>query len=198
MDADAPIEDPSEDNFGYNVFAQQLAPNLILQTKQNSLIAGVEAAWGSGKTSFLNLTKTAIAKLDQNVLILPYCPWLYSTVDALLLGFCVQLAAELEHRNSKLFGRLSSAMLGLSKALHTPNVLPEEYGAVAAAASLALGAGAQLASARQNLEDINLTNARKKVQDAMISKVSRICWRMIRDRLKAHYHSIRHSMEKNT
>jgi predicted KAP-like P-loop ATPase len=75
MDPDAPIHRPDEDQFGYAILARQLAPNLILKPQQSSLVAGVEAPWGSGKTSFLNLVRNDVAKINKDALVLPYCPW---------------------------------------------------------------------------------------------------------------------------
>jgi predicted KAP-like P-loop ATPase len=95
MDPDTPIHRADDDRFGYDILACQLAPNLILKCGEGSLVAGVEAPWGSGKTSFLNLVRNEVTEINKDALVLPYCPWIYSTADALLLGFCVQLAAEM-------------------------------------------------------------------------------------------------------
>src|SRR5262245_43318698 len=105
MNPDAPIHRATDDRFGYAILARQLAPNLIVKAGQGNLVAGVEAPWGSGKTSFLNLVRNAVADLDSDALVLQYCPWIYSTADALLLGFCRQLAGQLNYRDPKLFGR---------------------------------------------------------------------------------------------
>ena len=95
MDPDTPIHRADDDRFGYDILACQLARNLILKCGEGSLVAGVEAPWGSGKTSFLNLVRNEVTEINKDALVLPYCPWINSTADALLLGFCVQLAAEM-------------------------------------------------------------------------------------------------------
>jgi predicted KAP-like P-loop ATPase len=167
MDPDAPIHTPGDDRFGYDSLARQLAPNLILKRGQNSLVTGVEAPWGSGKTSFLNLVSNAVTELNKDVLLLPYCPWIYSTADALLLGFCLQLAGGLEHKDSKLFGRISSTLMGLSLAIEVPGAVAERYKVFSGALSKALIWLAQKAARKQQLESINLTNAKDKVQEAI-------------------------------
>jgi predicted KAP-like P-loop ATPase len=167
MDPDAPIHKAADDRFGYDILARQLAPNLILKQGESSLVAGVEAPWGSGKTSFLNLVRNAITELNKDALVLPYCPWIYSTADALLLGFCVQLAGELKYRDSKLFGGISSALMGLSLAMEVPGAVPGQYRAISEPVSKGLKWLANKAARRQQLESINLTNAKDKVQDAI-------------------------------
>jgi predicted KAP-like P-loop ATPase len=110
METDVPIIDPRDDRFGYQPFASQLAPSLILRAGTPSLIVGVEAGWGTGKTSFLNLTRHALQSAVEEPLVVDYQPWLYSTIDALLLGFCTQMAAQLENRNPQKFEKIGSAL----------------------------------------------------------------------------------------
>jgi hypothetical protein len=167
MDPDAPIHRADDDRFGYDILARQLAPNLILKLGQNSLVAGVEAPWGSGKTSFLNLVRNAVTELNKDALVLPYCPWIYSTADALLLGFSVQLAGELEHRDSQLFGRISSALMGLSLAIEVAGSLSGPYQAISKPVGGAFKWLGKKAARKQQLESTNLTNAREKVQGAI-------------------------------
>jgi len=85
MNTDSPITKPSQDRFGYAPLTERVAPIIVLDSKSPSVIAGVESPWGSGKTSFLNLTKRALEELNRDVLIFEYRPWLYSTVDSLVL-----------------------------------------------------------------------------------------------------------------
>ena len=167
MNTDSPITDPKQDKFGYAPLAEQLAPGLILDRRSPSIIAGVESRWGSGKTSFLNLTRRILDHSAQDVLIFEYRPWLYSTVDALLLGFCVQIAAQLQGNPGKKYQTASKALIGLSGVFGRLTSLPGGYGLTAAASA----AGSQvLASAANVLEDltkVDLSNAREKVQRAL-------------------------------
>jgi predicted KAP-like P-loop ATPase len=167
MNTDSPITHPTQDKFGYAPLAEHVAPVLILDSNSPSIVAGVEARWGSGKTSFLNLTRRALAKDGNDVLIFEYRPWLYSTVDSLLLGFCVQIAAQLQGNAGKKYQNASKALMGLSGVFGRLASLPGEYGLTAAAGA----AGSQLlagaADAMQDLTKIDLSNARDKVQHAL-------------------------------
>jgi hypothetical protein len=167
MNTDSPITHPGQDRFGYAPLAKQLSPGLILDRRSPSVVAGVESRWGSGKTSFLNLTRGALEKSRSNVLIFDYRPWLYSTVDSLLLGFCVQIAAQLQGNPDTKYQNASKALMGLSGVFGRLTSLPGEYGLMAAAGA----AGSQLvasgAKAFQDLTKIDLSNAREKVQRAL-------------------------------
>jgi predicted KAP-like P-loop ATPase len=167
MNTDSPITDASQDKFGYAPLADHLAPVLILDSKSPSVVAGVEARWGSGKTSFLNLTRRSLARRRGDVLIFDYRPWLYSTVDSLLLGFCVQIAAQLQGNPGKKYQNASKALMGLSTVFGRLTSLPGEYGLAATGAA----AGSQLlagtADVMQDLTRIDLSNAREKVQHAL-------------------------------
>ncbi len=167
MNTDSPITELSQDKFGYAPLADHVAPVLILDSKSPSVVAGVEARWGSGKTSFLNLTRRSLAQRRSDVLIFDYRPWLYSTVDSLLLGFCVQIAAQLQGNPGKKYQTASKALMGLSTVFGRLTSLPGEYGLAAAGAT----AGSQLlagtADVMQDLSKIDLSNAREKVQQAL-------------------------------
>src|SRR2546423_11453202 len=157
MNTDSPITEASQDKFGYAPLADHLAPVLILDSKSPSVVAGVEARWGSGKTSFLNLTRRSLARRRGDVLIFDYRPWLYSTVDSLLLGFCVQIAAQLQGNPGKKYQNASKALMGLSTVFGRLTSLPGEYGLAAAGAA----AGSQLlagtADLMQDLTKIDLS-----------------------------------------
>lgn len=133
MNPDSPICIPSQDKFGYTSLADQVAPVLILSRESPSFIAGVESRWGSGKTSFLNLTRRALARSGQNVLLFDYRPWLYSTADALLLGFCVQIAAQLQGQPGRKYEAASKALI---------REVGEADGGAAAAGAVRKGCGA--------------------------------------------------------
>jgi predicted KAP-like P-loop ATPase len=167
MNTDSPISDPDQDKFGYAPLAERVAPILILDTKSPTIVAGVESRWGSGKTSFLNLTRRALHGSYDNVLVFEYRPWLYSTVDALLLGFCVQVAAQLVGSPGKKFENLGKALMGLSGVFGRLASLPGEYGLTAAAGAAGSQALAGAATAMHDLSKIDLSNAREKVQTAL-------------------------------
>jgi predicted KAP-like P-loop ATPase len=166
METDVPIIDPKDDRFGYQPFASQLAPSLILRAGAPSLIVGVEAGWGTGKTSFLNLTRRALQGAVGEPLVVDYQPWLYSTIDALLLGFCTQLATQLENRNPQKFEKISSALSDFAQAL-SPLAHLSGHEAAMLLTTGGLRVLARLASALGQRKKIEISNARARVQQAI-------------------------------
>lgn len=164
MNADLPVKTPEEDCFGYLPFAKQLAPNLILKSGQASLVAGIEAPWGAGKTSFLNLLRAELGAQPSRPLVLDYYPWLYSTVDALLLGFCAQLASQLGANTSPRYARFGNALAGLGTALSPFSALGNAY---VLAGSTGLNIAGRLLARFGNRKAIDIKNARDRVQDAI-------------------------------
>jgi predicted KAP-like P-loop ATPase len=166
MESDVPIDRHKDDEFGYGPFAATLAPSLIRLPHAASLIVGIEAGWGSGKTSFLNLLRHSLGESDESPLVLNYQPWLYSTVDALLLGFCKQLASQLEKRNPAKYQNIGAALNELGQAVSPLAQLSEHH-----AAALLTATGLKFLSrvvmwfGRRNTLDIS--NARARVQDAI-------------------------------
>jgi len=162
MNPDRPVAGLKEDGFNYYPLARQLAPHLLLSSGDPSLVAGIEAPWGSGKTSFLNLTKLALNSLERAVLIFDYCPWVYSTVDALIVGFCVQIAAQISKSDSPDYARVSTALLGFSEALKPLHFVP-----VVGIVEAALQSAASVARSAADLQKLDISNARKCVQEAL-------------------------------
>jgi len=166
VNPDRPINSLNEDGFNYYPLAKQLARHLLLKPGSPSLVAGVEAPWGSGKTSFLNLTQLALNALDSPPLIFEYCPWVYSTVDSLILGFCIQIAAQLSTSDAPNYKRIGTALLGFSQALKPLRYVPGAelaMGAVDAALQTAIG----VTTTADELNKWDISNAKKRVQQTL-------------------------------
>jgi len=105
MNPDRPVAGLKEDGFNYYPLARQLAPHLLLSSGDPSLVAGIEAPWGSGKTSFLNLTKLALNSI--------------TTIAMVQLGKVYEnLMVDLRASNIKLWergARIVATLTGLEK-----------------------------------------------------------------------------------
>src|ERR1700732_4783976 len=69
--ADNPIKNTSDDTLGRAPVAQTFAKEIIELDCSEGLVVGVLGAWGSGKTSFINLARdelesSAVAVVDFN------------------------------------------------------------------------------------------------------------------------------------
>lgn len=69
----------SEDILGRKELAHNVMARLLATDTTDGLFAiGIEAPWGSGKTSFMNMMKEQVYPEDSNVTIIDFNPWLYS------------------------------------------------------------------------------------------------------------------------
>jgi predicted KAP-like P-loop ATPase len=94
--ADNPIRDSSNDGLGRNNAARSFAANVLALDASEGVVVGVLGAWGSGKTSFINLARAEFKK--AKVPILDFNPWMFSGAEQLVQSFFSELSAQLKVR----------------------------------------------------------------------------------------------------
>ena len=93
---DNPIRRSEDDTLGRAVVARSFAQQVLALDAREGVVVGVLGAWGSGKTSFINLARN---ELDQSgVPILDFNPWMFSGAEQLVESFFNELAAQLRVR----------------------------------------------------------------------------------------------------
>ncbi|WP_318386265.1 P-loop NTPase fold protein [Enterobacter sp.] len=104
---DRAVNTPDEDRYGFTHIATQLAKAIKGIGREGSAVIGIEGAWGTGKTSLLNLLRTALDKQKEDkekTFVLNISPWLDGSdtplVASLLLPVASIIAAEEESRLS--------------------------------------------------------------------------------------------------
>ncbi|MFZ3621821.1 KAP family P-loop NTPase fold protein [Leclercia barmai] len=106
MRLDQSVTSPEQDRYGFRYIASQLAKSVQAIGREGNAVIGIEGAWGSGKTSLLNLLRAALDEEDKedNTYVLNISPWLdgsdTSLVASLLLPVAGIIAAEEERRLS--------------------------------------------------------------------------------------------------
>lgn len=105
MVLDKSVAHPDQDQYGFLHIAQQLAGAIHTIRREGSAVIGIEGAWGSGKTSLLNLLRSALSnEKNERTYILNISPWLdgdsTSPVESLLLPVARIIADEEEKRLS--------------------------------------------------------------------------------------------------
>jgi len=94
--ADNPIRRPEDDSLGRSLVARSFAQQVLALDAREGVVVGVLGAWGSGKTSFINLARI---ELDRaGVPILDFNPWMFSGAEQLVEAFFTELAAQLRVR----------------------------------------------------------------------------------------------------
>lgn len=92
-------------------FANHLANILLLNHGDDCLTVSIEAKWGYGKTSVINLIKGALNEKDSLPIIIEYNPWLAGQPQSLIQDFLLQFSSQLNIKDK------SEAALEASKKL---------------------------------------------------------------------------------
>lgn len=111
---DRPITDPSDDRLGLKDFADDLARTLIADDGRSSrgIVIGLEGAWGSGKSSVLNLVAACLRARAESTVLVRFDPWLVSNRDDLIAAFLRELenAIDPNRRNQGLVNEAVSTI----------------------------------------------------------------------------------------
>jgi len=98
---DQPIKSYKEDILGRRPFAQSLGNAILSYKEKDSIVIGLYGAWGSGKTSIINMAleyvdSTCKSKGDEEKpIIVKFNPWNYSDQNQLVTQFFKQLSIAL-------------------------------------------------------------------------------------------------------
>ena len=90
---DLPIIKSSEDKLNRESFAKSLASVILQSNVPTSFTVGLYGAWGTGKTSLLNMVIEQVERSSTDVVILRFNPWICSDPKQLITQFFKQLAS---------------------------------------------------------------------------------------------------------
>lgn len=99
---DQPIQSSKDDILGRKSFAQSLGNAILNYKEKDSIVIGLFGAWGSGKTSIINMALEHIdsvykQKTNENKpIIVKFNPWNYSDQNQLITQFFKQLSTTLK------------------------------------------------------------------------------------------------------
>lgn len=94
---DNPITLASQDLLSRNPAASSFAAHVLTLDASEGAVVGVLGAWGSGKTSFINLARAEFSA--RNVPVIDFNPWMFSGSEQLVDSFFVELSAQLKLRS---------------------------------------------------------------------------------------------------
>jgi len=95
---DQPIESSKDDILGRASFAQALGDAILSYEGKDSIVIGLFGAWGSGKTSIINMALEHIELIskdksdDEKPIVVRFNPWNYSDQNQLITQFFRQLS----------------------------------------------------------------------------------------------------------
>lgn len=112
--SDAPIYKKEEDKFDYYTSANNLMSRIIDNPdyySKRALCIGIEAAWGSGKTSFINLMQSAVesdSESDnyQKAIIVKFSPWFSNNSEQITQDFMTTISNALSTYNPNIASEL--------------------------------------------------------------------------------------------
>ena len=97
--SDLPIQGSAEDRYEFAPFANHVIDELFSDQQPESIVVGLSGAWGSGKTSLLNLMVERVEHLkskEKRVINIRYVPWRAKNRDALITSFLTLLVEKIE------------------------------------------------------------------------------------------------------
>ncbi len=94
--SDNPIQRAEDDALGRADIARRFAKQVLGLDASEGSVVGILGAWGSGKTSFINLTRSEFERVGAT--ILDFNPWMFSGAQQLVESFFFELSAQLKVR----------------------------------------------------------------------------------------------------
>lgn len=93
---DYPIKSRTEDLLRRAPLAEKVASLILEFQGDESFVIGIDGAWGSGKTSFVNLVLEQLGGADNRMLIIEFNPWNFSGQSELIEDFFDSLSVAIK------------------------------------------------------------------------------------------------------
>ena len=97
--AGEPITEINQDRLGRRGYAEEIA-KVLSQQRDKSLVFGIEGSWGTGKSSFLNLVSRYLYKIDDEVVVVSFNPWILPSLEDVIKSFFSELAHTLGKKDT--------------------------------------------------------------------------------------------------
>ena len=89
---DSPIETAEDDRYGITPFAESIAKSILTIQHPIGTTIALNGPWGSGKSSAINLIRTALQRAnDERLIVTDFKCWWYRGEEALALAFLQNL-----------------------------------------------------------------------------------------------------------
>ncbi|MGZ8258746.1 MAG: P-loop NTPase fold protein [Methylotenera sp.] len=88
---DLPAE-PSNDKLAFTDYVQAIERQVLTREDKAAFVVGIYGAWGSGKSSLLNMLHEHLKNQHNSFEVVEFSPWLYRNETSLLLPLLAELA----------------------------------------------------------------------------------------------------------
>ena len=120
--SDSPIETRDDDQYGVSGFAKSISKSIINLRKPVGTVIALNGAWGSGKSSIVNLVRTEIGaaqaeartSLAEKLVVTEFKCWWFRGEEALLLAFLQHMSGMLK---DSLGDKAAKIVAGVSRPL---------------------------------------------------------------------------------
>ena len=130
---DRAVISKDEDRYGFTYIATELARAIQGIGREGSAVIGIEGAWGTGKTSLLNLLRIALdEQKEERTYVLSISPWLDGSDTSLVASLLLPVAGLIAEEEEKRLSAVELADLKEKEALtHTARTLMDYIRATA-------------------------------------------------------------------
>lgn len=101
---DQSIGESGEDLLGYSRHAEVLAKKILVSHFEKSFAVGINAKWGFGKTSFIDLLKRKVK--GDDIIVINFNPWNSQTPQAIIRDFFNTVEEKIREHHSEIAGEL--------------------------------------------------------------------------------------------
>lgn len=180
MHTDSPIKKQAEDFLNRTNFSEKLGQSLLDWKQDDSTVIGLYGAWGSGKTSIINL---AIEYMEQKIklideserpIILRFNPWYFSEQDQLMSMFFNLLANEYSQDNTiKEAKNIGTKLVSYSKFFQPLSLIPgaEPWATII---KKVIGTMGEALKDLPEQEDKSLINLKDKIIELMLKEGKKV------------------------
>ncbi|MDQ6961228.1 MAG: P-loop NTPase fold protein [Mariprofundaceae bacterium] len=166
---DQPITGMSNepDRLNRESFAQRVADILMLEPDDECLTISLEAEWGYGKTSVINLVEKSASNRGNKPIIVEYNPWLAGKADALIQDFLIQFSSQLDvAKNPKEGLRAAKEILAYSQLFNAMKFMPNVEPWASTLNSLS-GVIGDASKKMAKLKDVDVFHRKSNVRSAL-------------------------------
>jgi hypothetical protein len=159
----------AEDRLDRAGFADHIAAALRGASAAQGLVVALVGAWGSGKTSVLNMVKEQLNSAPSRT-VLTFNPWMFSGREQLVGAFFEQVAGQLRLKGKR-EGALADQLISYGQALSPLVFVPVAGAWLGRISSIAAAAG-QARSARKHSDPVE--TQRRAIEEALSELVDPI------------------------
>lgn len=177
---DQPISSFNEDILGRASFSKSLGKAILSYKDKNSIAIGLFGAWGSGKTSIINMAVENIESEakgkpnNEKPIIIRFNPWNYSDQNQLVSQFFKQLSTALQRPDYSADAKKAGEKLEIYAKFFEPFTIVPTVGPIAKIVSEVLKSTGNAAKAYGDNKSQDLNSIRVELNELLAQQTHKI------------------------